>query len=209
MRSLRVAGLGLLGLLLTTLPLRAQLAPVETLILSPEPGERVPQDAVLVAASFVDPAQRVDPASLRLEVDGRDVSAEADASGRGHHLDPAHTPGARTAPGDAHGKRPERSSPHALELGVQRGPSRRDACGRAAATPYGHRLHAAARLADVRGLVVLRVGTRRRPPARRGPDPAHVAERGRNPRRRLALLGPRPPERLRVVEWAAGKPLPV
>ena len=80
MRSLRVAGLGLLGLLLTTLPLRAQLAPVETLILSPEPGERVPQDAVLVAASFVDPAQRVDPASLRLEVDGRDVSAEADAS---------------------------------------------------------------------------------------------------------------------------------
>ena len=80
MRTLCVAVLGLLGLLVTPVSLRAQLAPVETLILSPEPGERVPQDAVLVAASFVDPTQRVDPASLRLEVDGRDVTAEGDVS---------------------------------------------------------------------------------------------------------------------------------
>lgn len=54
------AGRGLLAaiaLLTAAGPLSAQVAPgtrIETLALSPEPGERIPEDAVLVAASFID-----------------------------------------------------------------------------------------------------------------------------------------------------------
>lgn len=54
---------------------------VETLILSPEPGERVGQADVLVAASFVDPGARLDPGSVVLRVDGRNVTPEAEVSG--------------------------------------------------------------------------------------------------------------------------------
>jgi hypothetical protein len=53
---------------------------VEPLILSPEPGERVLQDGVLVAVSFVDRDAQLDPLTVRLEVDGRDVTAEAQIS---------------------------------------------------------------------------------------------------------------------------------
>ena len=47
---------------------------IEVLALSPEPGERVPEEAVLVAVSFVDRGAELDPGSIRVEVDGRDVT---------------------------------------------------------------------------------------------------------------------------------------
>ena len=53
---------------------------IEVLALSPEPGERVPEEAVLVAASFVDRGAELDPGSVRVEVDGRDVTPEAEVS---------------------------------------------------------------------------------------------------------------------------------
>ena len=53
---------------------------VEALVLSPEPGERVLQDGVLVAVSFVDRDARIDPGSIQLQVDGRDVTPEAQVS---------------------------------------------------------------------------------------------------------------------------------
>lgn len=75
------ASLALLACLLLLAPrLEGQTAPVETLILSPEPGERIPQDAVLVAASFLDRDRRLDPASIIIEVDGRNVTPEAEIS---------------------------------------------------------------------------------------------------------------------------------
>ncbi|MBI4521540.1 MAG: hypothetical protein HY701_11940 [Gemmatimonadetes bacterium] len=67
------------SLLLLPLTLGAQ-ARVETLVLSPEPGERVDQNAVLVAASFIDRDARLEPASIVLQVDGLNVTAEADVS---------------------------------------------------------------------------------------------------------------------------------
>lgn len=80
-------GMGSLALavLLLATPLAAQQpaalrTPVEPLILSPEPGERILQDAVLIAVSFVDRDAQLDPASIHLEVDGRDVTAEAQLS---------------------------------------------------------------------------------------------------------------------------------
>lgn len=60
--------------------LAAQDSRVEVLVLSPEPGERLEPDAVLVAASFVDPGRLLDASSIVLEVDGRNVTAEAEVS---------------------------------------------------------------------------------------------------------------------------------
>ena len=80
----RLAALGALLLFAPGLsaqaPPQALRNPIETLVLSPEPGERILQDAVLVAASFIDRDARIDAASIRLEVDGRDVTAEAQVS---------------------------------------------------------------------------------------------------------------------------------
>lgn len=56
----------------------AERSPVETLVLSPDPGERIDQSDVLVAASFVDPEARLDPGSVVLRIDGRNVTPEAD-----------------------------------------------------------------------------------------------------------------------------------
>jgi hypothetical protein len=73
------------GLLLVPAPgaLQALQAPdggqpsdVEVLILSPDPGARLDPGAVLVAVSFVEP-DRLDPGSLLLQVDGRDVTSQA------------------------------------------------------------------------------------------------------------------------------------
>lgn len=81
-RTLTRVGALILSLALAA-PVLAQDAPpeseadVELLVLSPESGDRVAGDAVLVAVSFRDPGARLDRATLRLEVDGRDVTAEA------------------------------------------------------------------------------------------------------------------------------------
>lgn len=71
----------LVVLLLTAPALVAQEAPVEALILSPEPGERLEPDQVLVAVSFVDRDAVLDPGSIVLRVSGRDVTAEANVTG--------------------------------------------------------------------------------------------------------------------------------
>jgi hypothetical protein len=55
-------------------------ARIEPLILSPEPGERILQDGALVAVSFIDRDQQLDPGSIRLTVDGIDVTPEAQVS---------------------------------------------------------------------------------------------------------------------------------
>jgi hypothetical protein len=76
-----VAGLLLAGPLLAAPPLAGplagQAAPVEAMILSPEPGERVGPEQVLVAVSFVDRDAALEPGSIVLRVGGRDVTAEA------------------------------------------------------------------------------------------------------------------------------------
>lgn len=53
---------------------------VQALILSPEPGDRILQDGVLVAVSFIDRDAELDPVTVRVEVDGRDVTAESEIS---------------------------------------------------------------------------------------------------------------------------------
>lgn len=58
-------------------PMAAPGGAVEAMVLSPEPGDRVLQDGVLVAVSFIDRDARLDPVTIRVEVDGRDVTAEA------------------------------------------------------------------------------------------------------------------------------------
>ena len=74
-------GVAVLAAMLILPPsLAAQQAPLETLILSPEPGERILQDAVLVAASFIDRDSRLDPTSIILQMDGRNVTPEAEIS---------------------------------------------------------------------------------------------------------------------------------
>jgi hypothetical protein len=77
------AVLGVLLALPGPAPVHAQQAPggsqvsdVEILVLSPDPGARVEPGAVLVAVSFVEP-DRLDPGSLVLEVDGRNVTSQA------------------------------------------------------------------------------------------------------------------------------------
>ncbi|HEX2076464.1 MAG TPA: hypothetical protein VHG08_02110, partial [Longimicrobium sp.] len=59
-------------------PAGAQQPDPQPLILSPEPGERIPADQVLVAVSLPRPAG-ADSVSVR--VGGRDVTAEAEVSG--------------------------------------------------------------------------------------------------------------------------------
>jgi hypothetical protein len=61
--------------------LSAQAVPPEALILSPEPGERVPANQVLVAVSFIDPAGTLDPATVSLRVSGLEVTAQAEVRG--------------------------------------------------------------------------------------------------------------------------------
>jgi hypothetical protein len=53
---------------------------VEVLTLSPEPGERIPENEVMIAAAFIDQGAQLDPGSIRIEVDGRDVTAESELS---------------------------------------------------------------------------------------------------------------------------------
>jgi hypothetical protein len=82
----RWIGVGALGALLLAFsqgPVEAQQVPgggptsdVEVLVLSPEPGATVDPGAVLVAVSFLEP-DRLDVGSLLLEVDGRDVTSQA------------------------------------------------------------------------------------------------------------------------------------
>ncbi len=52
-----------------------------TLILSPEPGEIVPQTTTLVSLSFADPDRILDVGSVRLVVDRADLSADATING--------------------------------------------------------------------------------------------------------------------------------
>ena len=83
MRTLRLGALVALAGWLAAAPLAAQIVPavqVEVLALSPEPGERIPENAVMVAASFIDRGSQLDPGSIRIWVDGRDVTAEAEVS---------------------------------------------------------------------------------------------------------------------------------
>lgn len=61
--------------------LAAQIRKPESMVLSPEAGEQVERDEVLVAASFIDPDGRLDPASVALWLDGRDISLEMELSG--------------------------------------------------------------------------------------------------------------------------------
>ena len=83
MRTLRLGALVALAGWVAAAPLAAQIVPavqVEVLALSPEPGERIPENAVMVAASFIDRGSQLDPGSIRIWVDGRDVTAEAEVS---------------------------------------------------------------------------------------------------------------------------------
>ena len=84
LRPLRIHGaLVALAACLASAPLAAQIVPavqVEVLALSPEPGERIPENAVMVAASFIDRGSQLDPGSIRISVDGRDVTPEAELS---------------------------------------------------------------------------------------------------------------------------------
>ena len=61
--------------------LSAQAVLPEALVISPEPGERVPANEVFVAVSFIDPAGTLDPASVTLRVSGVDVTAQAEVRG--------------------------------------------------------------------------------------------------------------------------------
>jgi hypothetical protein len=66
--------------LLLALPPRAlaQTGGFSTLVLSPEPGEVIPQTLGLVALSFLDAQRVLDPASVRIFIDNVDRTAEAD-----------------------------------------------------------------------------------------------------------------------------------
>ncbi len=55
----------------------AQDAAFETLVLSPSPGERVAQGDVGIAVSFFDPAGRLDPSSIQIRLNNRDITPEA------------------------------------------------------------------------------------------------------------------------------------
>jgi hypothetical protein len=81
MRSFTAAILCALVLGVGAGSLTAQAVPPEALILSPEPGERVPANQVLVAISFIDPAGTLDPGSVNLRVSGLDVTAQAEVRG--------------------------------------------------------------------------------------------------------------------------------
>lgn len=61
--------------------LSAQAVLPEALVISPEPGERVPANEVFVAVSFIDPAGTLDPTSVTLRVSGVDVTAQAEMRG--------------------------------------------------------------------------------------------------------------------------------
>ncbi len=76
-------GLSLTGVvlaLLLALPPRAvaQTGGFSTLVLSPEPGEVIPQTLGLIALSFIDAQRVLDPASVRIFLDNVDRTAEAD-----------------------------------------------------------------------------------------------------------------------------------
>ncbi len=61
-------------------PEKPEAGPEEPLlVLSPEPGEALPAEELVVAVSFVQP-DSVDSSSVRLLVDGKDVTAEAEIS---------------------------------------------------------------------------------------------------------------------------------
>ena len=85
-RRLSLLGAALLLLLGTAGTVGAQgTEPAEpqfsTLILSPEPGEVVPQTTSMISLSFIDPAQELDVTTVRLLLDGNDVTAGASVSG--------------------------------------------------------------------------------------------------------------------------------
>lgn len=80
------ARLPLRGLLfvLAVVPLwnaSAQEPVFSTLILSPEPGETVPQTTSMISVSFIDPERMLDVNSIRLLVDGNNLTADANING--------------------------------------------------------------------------------------------------------------------------------
>jgi hypothetical protein len=77
---MRILGALAAVLALSVGSLAAQAKP-EAIILSPEPGERLGGGEVLVAVSFIDPSGTLDPTSLRVNVSGQDVSAQAQLRG--------------------------------------------------------------------------------------------------------------------------------
>lgn len=74
---------GLVFLLtLFTAPIaRAQVGGFSSLILSPEPGESVPQTTTMIALSFMDPGQVLDTSTVSLFIDGSEVTSGADVNG--------------------------------------------------------------------------------------------------------------------------------
>jgi hypothetical protein len=58
-----------------------QPVPTEVLILSPDPGERVAGDAVLVAAAFLGAREWLETSGVVMRIGGRDVTAEAEVRG--------------------------------------------------------------------------------------------------------------------------------
>ncbi|MFC1559093.1 hypothetical protein ACFL39_00695 [Gemmatimonadota bacterium] len=69
---------------LTVIPLwnaTAQEPVFNTLILSPEPGETVPQTTSMISVSFIDSDRLLDINSIRLHVDGNDLTSDANING--------------------------------------------------------------------------------------------------------------------------------
>ncbi len=64
-------------LLAAASPAAGQAAGFSTLILSPDPGSSIPQTTAMVSLSFVDPDRVLDVNSVRLLIDGADVTGEA------------------------------------------------------------------------------------------------------------------------------------
>ncbi len=58
----------------------ADASEVEMIILSPEPGEIVPADEVVIAASFIGAEEGVDSTTIRITLDGQDVTHYAETS---------------------------------------------------------------------------------------------------------------------------------
>ncbi len=76
--------LGGLLFLLIAAPLwtaSAQEQSFSTIILSPEPGETIPQTTSMISLSFIDPDRLLDVNSIRLLVDGNDLTSDASING--------------------------------------------------------------------------------------------------------------------------------
>jgi len=72
----------ILTVMLTAAPTAAgQQSNFSTLILSPDPGEAVPQTTEMISLSFIDPDRRLDVTSVRLIVDRIDLTSEATING--------------------------------------------------------------------------------------------------------------------------------